>query len=184
MKIDLLNKKKIVILTLSTIFLAALSFTRFYNLDHTARFTQDESSDLLRMHQYWSEKRITLVGPISNDNSKVFGSLTYYMLMPFAAAFGFSPISPVYGMAFWGIVASVLFVLLVHSLNPKLTILAAIISLIWYPLLETSRWAWNPHLVIFWPILAAVIFQKRQKIGLMSIFSLVCFWGFPFIITT
>jgi hypothetical protein len=102
------------------------------------------------------------------------------MLMPFAAAFGFSPISPVYGMAFWGIVASVLFVLLVHSLNPKLTILAAIISLIWYPLLETSRWAWNPHLVIFWPILAAVIFQKRQKIGLMSYFLTGLFLGFPF----
>jgi len=132
------------------LFLAALIFTRFYNLDQTARFTEDESSDLIRMQQLFQARKITLVGPISNANNKVFGSLTYYMLLPFTVLTGFDPIGPVIGTAFFGVATALLLLVLTWLINRKLLGMMAVLVLIWYPLLETSRWAWNPHLVLFW----------------------------------
>jgi hypothetical protein len=138
-------------------------FTRFYNLDRTARFTQDESSDLLRIHQYFVEKKITLVGPISNDNTKVFGSLTFYMLMPFVVAANFDPIGPAYGAAFWGVLTAILLVLITIKVNPKHVWAAGLLVLIWYPLVETSRWAWNPHYVTFWIALGIYVYLLKKK---------------------
>ncbi len=157
---------------LFVIFLLVVIFTRFYNLAGTARFTQDESSDLARMNEYYRNKQISLVGPISNDRSKVFSSLGYYMLMPFAVAFDFTPVSPVYGMAFLGTFTAIFMLLLVRSINKEKTILAGILITIWFPLVLVSRWAWNPHFVIFWASLALLLYQYRTKIGS---------WAYPFI---
>jgi hypothetical protein len=156
------NRKKIVIGLLITVYLLVLVASRIVNIDHSARFTRDESSDLARMHEYWQDKKITLVGPISSDNIKVFGSLTYYMLMPFAVWGQFDPISPVYGTAFWGILTVLLFMYVVYLINPRWLFWAGLLALVSYPLLESSRWAWNPHLMPFWFALgAAFLLQKR-----------------------
>jgi len=177
------------------IFFFLAVFTRFYNIDYTARFTQDESSDLARMHAYWQEKKLTLVGPIATDNSKIFGSLTYYMQMPFAVMYNFAPVGPAMGTAFWGIITITLLLFLKillsardaddskkYSLFKQLelkiqsffkknnnknlelsTLLFALIILFWPPLLLTSRWAWNPHLIAFWVSLALLINQLSFK---------------------
>lgn len=150
------------------LFFIAVVFTRFYNLEMTARFTQDESSDLARMKQYYDEKKITLVGPISSDQSKVFSSLTYYMVMPFAAAFDFTPVSPVYGMAFYGVITAILMLLVAYCVNPKLIVPAAVLIVIWYPLVEMSRWTWNPHLVTFWAALGLAVYLYRKQLGIFS----------------
>lgn len=159
-KKHLYNRKILFILV--PLFLFLLVFFRLYNLDQTARFTQDESSDLVRMHQYYEAKKITLVGPISNNNAKVFGSLTYYQLMPFTAAGNFEPISPVYGMVFWGALTAILLILITLKINKKLLPYVAVLVIIWYPLLETSRWAWNPHLMLFWIALGIWLYLKDK----------------------
>jgi hypothetical protein len=154
----------------------AVLFTRFYNLDHTARFTQDESTDLVRMKQYWEERKITLVGPISTDNTKVFSSLTYYMVMPFAAAANFDPIGPVYGTAFWGVLTAVLLILIVHKQYPNYVLPATLLAITWYPLVEMSRWAWNPHFVVFWSALGVLAYLYRAKLfGWGEFLSALCF---------
>jgi hypothetical protein len=130
---------------------------RFVNLGRTARFTRDEASDLNRIHQYWQDKKLTLVGPISADNKKVFSSLTYYMLMPFAVVGDFNPLSVVYGTAFWGVLSLVILFLINYKVNKEYFFLAGLLLLIWRPLLVSSRWAWNPHFVIFW-ISAGILF--------------------------
>lgn len=140
------------------LFLILIS-SRFIYLDSTARFTRDESSDLARMHAYWEDKKITLVGPISNDNVKVFSSLTYYMQMPFAVAYDFLPVGPVVGTAFWGVITILLLITLAarnksKAFSNKSLLLFSLLAIFWTPLLVTSRWAWNPHLVPFWIALA------------------------------
>ncbi len=65
------------------LYLVILLFTRFYQVAYTARFTQDESGFLVRLHQIYDERKITLIGQV-NDQGKVFGSLTVYLLLPFA----------------------------------------------------------------------------------------------------
>ena len=159
-------QKKSIILFL--IFISVVIFTRFYNLSGTARFTQDESSDLARMHEYYQNKQISLVGPISSDRSKVFSSLGYYMLMPFTVAFDFIPVSPVYGMAFLGVLTAVFMLLISRSIDKKKTILVGVLITIWFPLVLVSRWAWNPHFVIFWASLALLTYQYRKRIGSLA----------------
>ena len=66
------------------LFFLTLIFTRFYNLEHTARFTEDESGFLVRVHQIFVERKITLVGQVNETGTKVFSSLSVYMLLPFA----------------------------------------------------------------------------------------------------
>ncbi len=146
-------------------FLLALTFVRLYNIDITARFTRDESSDLVRMHQYYENRKITLVGPISNSNTKVFSSLTYYMLMPFAVAGNFTPVSPAYGTAFWGVLTAILIILLVRRINKRLLLYTLPLTLFWYPLLQTSRWAWNPHLVLFWIALGIWFYYRKTTLS-------------------
>lgn len=52
-------------LALATVVLAAfVMFTRLWNLENTARFTQDEANDLMRMHTIWKDKDLTLIGQI------------------------------------------------------------------------------------------------------------------------
>lgn len=169
--------KTIILLAL---FFVAVVFTRFYNLDHTARFTQDESSDLARMHQYYKDKKITLVGPISNDNKKVFSSLTYYMVMPFAAAGNFTPVSPVYGMAFYGVITAFVLLACVYQLKRNWTIPAAVLITIWYPLLEMSRWTWNPHLVVFWGSIGVLFITLQKKYPVLSSIAIGLAFGMMF----
>src|SRR4030043_455356 len=131
------------------IYLIALLFSRLINLDRTARFLWDESSDLVRMHRIYEEKDLTLIGPISEDGNKVFGSLTYYMLLPFAIAGNFHPLSTSVGAAFWGIATSIIVLILTYRINKSFIFPVAFLTLTWYPLVETGRWAWNPNLIPF-----------------------------------
>lgn len=157
-----MGKKTLLLLIL---FIVVVIGTRLYNLAGTARFTQDESSDLVHMQDIWMQKRITLVGPISNDGTKVFSALSYYMILPFVAAFDFVPVAPVYGMAFWGVVTAILLVLLAWSINKKMVVWAGVLIAVWYPLVLMSRWSWNPHFVAFWAALALLAYQYRKKYG-------------------
>lgn len=148
---------------------------RLINLDITARFTQDESSDLLRMEQYWKTKKITLVGPISTDNTKVFGSLTYYMLMPFAALLKFDPVGPAYGTAFWGLLTAIILIFIVKKVNKTLLPFAVILIMVWYPLLESSRWAWNPHLIPFWVAAGLLLLHTKYPSLWQYLLAGMCF---------
>ncbi len=141
--------------------------TRFYALEQTATFFWDQAYDLRQIQIFVEDKRITLIGPISEGGDKVYGSLTYYMLMPFALLGNFHIASTTYGAAFYGLVTAMLLVLLMYLINKKSWMGIALIASIWFPLIETSRWAWNPHLVLFWIVLGLIFFQKKSKIALL-----------------
>lgn len=158
----LINKKYFSVLIL-ILFLVLLVFTRFYNLPQTTRFTRDESSNLVDMHRIWKERQITLVGPVDVANTVIYPSLTYYMLLPFAVLGNFSPQSPAYGTAFFGALAVLLLILLTKKVNKKFVFLIALLCLVWYPLVESSRWAWNPHLVPFISTIAILLWLKKGK---------------------
>lgn len=149
------------------IFLFTLGiFNRFYSLEKTATFFWDQAYDLRQIELFYQEKRITLIGPISEENDKIYGSLTYYMLMPFALLKNFHTVSTTYGSAFYGSLTAIFLVLLLYLINKKTWLSTALIAVIWFPLIETSRWAWNPHLVLFWIALGLIFFQKKSKASL------------------
>jgi len=150
---------------LITIFVLALLASRFINLDRTARFIWDESSDLVKIHQIFVDKQLTLVGPISEDGTKIFGSLTYYMYLPFTILGEFDPVSTAYGAAFWGVLTGILLLYLTYKVNKKLLYLVAPIIILWYPLVETGRWAWNPNLIPFWVTLSLIFVLRKDNLS-------------------
>ncbi len=178
--VELMKITKNCQLFLLIFFVTAVLFTRLFNLEGTARFTQDESSDLARMHEYYVNKQLSLVGPISSDRSKVFSSLGYYMVMPFSIALNFTPVSPVYGMAFLGVLTAFLMILIAKSVNKKKLLIAGVLIVIWYPLVLVSRWAWNPHFVIFWAALGILFYQYRNKFGYIAYAILGLSFGMMF----
>ena len=149
------------------VFFLFLLITRFYNLENTARFIWDESSDLVNMHQIFVEKKLTLVGPISEDGTKVFGSLTYYLLLPFAAIGNFNPASPVYGAAFYGLITALLLFLLLRRIHSPGPLLPTILIISWFPLVQTSRWAWNPNFIPLWTTISLLLFLKNTPLSLL-----------------
>jgi hypothetical protein len=117
------------------------------------------------MHGIYVNRDITLIGPISEDGNKVFSSLTYYMLMPFAVLGDFDPVSPVWGAASWGIIGLVLLWLYLHQKEGKTSLrllLTASLGVVWAPLVLTSRWAWNPNLIPFWVILSLMLLKGKR----------------------
>jgi hypothetical protein len=150
-------------LILASIYLIILLFSRFYNLEYTARFTEDESGFLVRVHQIFVERKITLVGQVNEGGTKVFGSLSVYLLLPFAVLGKFTPVSVFYGAAFWGVLTSLVLLYLIKLANSKLIFLAALFTIVWFPLVQQGRWAWNPNFIPLWTSLGIICyFQKRS----------------------
>jgi len=132
-------------------------FLRLYNIQTTARFTRDESSDLVSIKKIYDNRKITLIGPIGEGNVAVFSSLTYYLCLPFAILFKFDPISPVIATSIFGIITVLLIwkLLFLQKIKPNLLFLIPIFI---FPYLESSRWAWNPHFVPFWQVIGSIFF--------------------------
>lgn len=145
------------------VILFLIVFTRFYNIEETSRFIWDESSDLVSIHRIWVDKDITLIGPISEDGNKVFGSLTYYLLMPFAVLFDFSPISTTIGASVYGVITALSMIYLGYRVLGKFEVLPSLLVILWYTILTPSRWAWNPNFMLLWSTLALVAFTSKNK---------------------
>jgi len=143
------------------LFLLLVAFSRFWNISNTATFTEDESKDLVGIHGIYVDKNLTLVGPRNSQGTKVFSSSTFYMLLPGAILTSFDPVGPAYSSAFWGVITALIILLIARKINPKLSFWVSILVLVWYPLLLTSRWAWNPNLIPFWTALAVYFFLKK-----------------------
>jgi hypothetical protein len=157
----MLSKKTVGAILIGSAIVLLILFTRTINLERTSRFIWDESSQLVDIYNLCQNPRLTLIGPISEDGTKVFGSLTYYMFLPFAVLGKFDPVSPAYGAVFWGALTSIIFILIAKKMNPKIIFPAIIIAIFWYPLVQTARWPWNPNLIPFWISLSLFFFFKK-----------------------
>ncbi len=152
--------KKVIIIGL---IVSIAIFSRLLRINTNAHFQADEARDLVNIHQIFVEKKITLVGPISDDGNHLFSSLTYYLLLPFAAIFNFDPIGTVIGAVFWGLITFACFWLLAVKINRKMLIPAGILAAIWWPLVQISRWPWNPNFVPFWIALSIYLSLYKSK---------------------
>lgn len=85
--------------------------------------------------------------------------------MPFAVAGHFEPISPVYGTVFWGVITAIILILIVKKTNKTFLPHILLLTLLWYPLLQTSRWAWNPNLIPLWIAFGIWFFLRKTAIS-------------------
>ena len=168
-----MTKKVFLVLLISLLAL----FTRTYNLSTNSHFLRDEARDLINIQKIYEEKKITLVGPISDNESHVFSALSYYLYLPFAVLGNFDIQSTVWGAVFWGMLTFVSLWFLAVKINPKSFIWAGILGAVFWPLVETSRWPWNPNFLVFWLTLSLIFQLNKGKIynflsGIMAGLSL------------
>ena len=149
---------------LFALLILAIGFTRLYNLPKTIRYHHDDSRNLRDMHQIYVTRDLTLIGPISGDKSIIYPSLSFYMLLPFAAIGNFEPTAPPFGAAFYGMLTALLIIYLVSKVNAFFVIPTTLLVIIWFPLIDSSRIPWNPHLVPFIQVLAVLVFLKKGRI--------------------
>lgn len=159
-----MNWKKYRILIIGLLLVLAI-LVRFYRLSDSGTFFWDQAYDLTRIHEYFVNHKISLIGPISEDGTKVYSSVYYYMMMPWAAILGFSTISTTLGAAIYGVLTVILIWLVIkrNNKNWAFLLMVGILLAIWFPLVETSRWAWNPNLIMFWMALGLWCEQYEGK---------------------
>ena len=150
------------------IFVSILIFTRIYNLPATSRFTRDESSNLVDIHRIYVDRDLTLIGPVDVANTIIYPSLTFYMLLPFAVLRNFTTYSPAYGTAFYSVLAVILLLLVIRKINEKSIPIAGFLLITWFPLMESGRWAWNPHLVPFMMALSLYFWLVGKRHAFLS----------------
>ncbi|KKR28276.1 MAG: hypothetical protein UT61_C0053G0012 [Candidatus Woesebacteria bacterium GW2011_GWA1_39_8] len=90
-------------------------------------------------------------------------------MLPFSILGGFTPQSPAYATAFFGVLAALVLILITYKINKKYLLWMVALTSVWYPLIESSRWAWNPHLIPFFSLLA-VLFLLYDS-SLLVLFS-------------
>lgn len=134
-------------------------YLRFVNLQYTSRFTRDESSVIVSIKNIYQNKKITLIGPTDEKGIEVFSSLPFYVLLPFCIIFGFDPMVPAYATAFYGILTIICLGFILKKTHWSYLIF--ILSIMFTPLLESSRWAWSPHFIPFLQILSLLLLLSK-----------------------
>ncbi len=162
-----LTRNKHVLLAATLISVCVLIMSRFVLLYTSARFIWDESDDLVRMSQMYHRNPITLIGPMNANKTFFQSSLTYYMVMPGAALTNFHPMGPVYATAVYGCLTVLLLAYILMRFYRWKYFIGVLFLTCLFPLVQTSRWAWNPHFIPFWQSLGILIFliadNKKMK---------------------
>ncbi len=157
------SKQIIYKISLILLFFAGI-FLRFFNLDTTARFTRDESSDLVKIKQIIDQKDITLIGPTAEGNTGIFSSLTYYISLPFVYFSKNNPVSPAWASAFYGSV-TILLIWIYFKKQKDIWKPIYFLPIVLTPFIQMSRWAWNPHFIPLWQILGILILSSNLPLN-------------------
>lgn len=159
------SKQIIYKLSLILLFFSGI-FLRFFNLSTTARFTRDESSDLIKMKQIIDQKDITLIGPTAEGNTGIFSSLTYYISLPFVYFSKNNPVSPAWASAFYGSI-TILLIWIYFKKQKDIWKPIYFLPIVLTPFIQMSRWAWNPHFIPFWQILGILILNSSLPLNFL-----------------
>jgi len=152
-----INKTEIVFLTLIFIFSA---FIRFYNLDKLAFFTYDQARDALYIKRIIVDHKFRLISTQSSVPGLYNGPAYYYLMAPFLWLFKLNPVGVDFGVAFFNLMAVLLFYFLVKKVTSNILIsgLATILFSFHPQIVFQSRFGWNPNLLVFFSLVFAFSF--------------------------
>jgi len=150
----------------SLVLIIVLTFlTRFLFLEKAATFLWDEPRDIYYIYKMMNEKFLTLIGPFSERGVETFGSIYCYLILPLTVLFDYDPIAPVLVTAIFGSLTIFIIYFLFSKYLGKDAWKPTLVAIGWYPLLLTSRWAWNPHLGPFWGALSLLFWLNSSSVS-------------------
>lgn len=138
-------------------------FLRFFRLEERVVFLGDQGRDLLETREAILERKIPLVGPLSNENIHT-GPIYYYLLLPALILTRLQPTGPILFLTFLGVWTTLLIYYLVKKFFgffPALVTTAVYAS---SPLIiNRTSGLWNPVPLPFFTALIILSLFKIQK---------------------
>ena len=129
------------------------SFLRLYKIDGYMTFLGDEGRDGLVWLRMIRHGKFTLIGPQTSIGNMYLGPLYYYLMLPFYALFGLSPVGPSIGVALFGVATIFLIWWIGREWFSEIAGLAAAFLYAISPVVIVySRSSWNPNIMPFFAL--------------------------------
>lgn len=120
---------------------------RLWNIDGTLMFQGDQGRDALIVSRIFKEGDIIAIGPGSSIGNVYLGPFYYYFMLPFLWLSYPSPVGPAVGVALVSILTIPLLYLVTQKLsNTKTAWLTTLFFTFSAPIIQYSRFSWNPNL--------------------------------------
>lgn len=161
-----MNKAKLIL----AIILLIATFTRFYRIDATITFLEDEGRDLLVVKRLLDTARPIALGPQTSTGNMYLGPFYYYFIAPALVISNFHPIGPTALIAVTGVITTyLLYVLGSKWFGKTAGLIAASLFAVMPAAVHMSRNSWNPNLMpfistIFIYLAHTVVVEKKQTV--------------------
>ena len=149
------------------VFLLLLAaFLRLNRIRGFATFLGDEGRDALVVKRMLVDGKPTLLGPSTSVGDLFLGPIYYYMMLPALWVSNLDPVGPAVMVALIG-VATVWLIWRAGSdfFGPRAGFKAALLYALSQPVIEHTRFSWNPNPMPFFGLLSVWSVYKATKTG-------------------
>lgn len=143
--------------------------SRLWNIEGYLTFLGDEGRDVIIVRRFVTMGDIMLVGPGTSIGNMYLGPMYYYMMAPFLALFGLSPVGPAVGVALLG-VATVFLLWFVARIwfGRYIAFTSALLYAISPVVIVYSRSSWNPNIMPFFALFCIFSIWKVWRDGKLN----------------
>lgn len=156
-----MNKRNILILTL---IIVCATILRFYRIEPFMTFLGDQGRDAITIKRLVTFEDFPAIGAPSSVGQIFLGPFYYYLVAPFLLLFNFNPAGLGIGVAFLSVLFLVYLIYVIYKqfglFVSSLFIAFAAFS---FPLVELSRFSWNPNLLPYFSFTTIFFFYKWLK---------------------
>ncbi len=165
---SLIAANKIEFILLCFVVLVAL-VSRLWNIEGYLTFLGDEGRDVIIVRRFVTMGDIMLVGPGTSIGNMYLGPMYYYMMAPFLALFGLSPVGPAVGVALLGVATVVLLWFTARIWFGKyIAFIASLLYAISPVVIVYSRSSWNPNIMPFFALFCIFSIWKVWRDGKLN----------------
>src|SRR3989344_3503368 len=146
------------------VLIAIAAFLRLYGFEGFVTFLGDQGRDATIVKRIVTLEHLPAIGAPSSVGQVYLGPFYYYLIAPFLLIFNFNPVGLAYGVALLSIIGIGLGYFAVKKETNELTALL-FIALLGFslPLIELSRFSWNPNQVPFFSFATIYFFYQWYK---------------------
>jgi len=144
--------------------IAIAAFLRLYRFEGFVTFLGDQGRDAIIVKRIITFEHFPAIGAPSSVGQVYLGPFYYYLIAPFLLIFNFNPVGLAYGVAILSIIGIGFSYFAVKRETNNLSALLFIILLgLSLPLIELSRFSWNPNLLPYFSFVTMYFFYLWYK---------------------
>jgi hypothetical protein len=149
------------------------TFFRFYRLPEFVTFLGDQARDAIILRRILTLEHLPAIGASSSVGGVYLGPFYYYFIAPWLAIFGFNPVGPAYGVAFFSSVFLLINYLVIKKLlDQETAVFSTVVVAFSSTLINFSRFSWNPNLLPLFSLLTFFFVVRSGQTKKMIYFVL------------